>query len=81
MRIAHIITRMIVGGAQENTLLCCRDSVRMFGDETLLITGPSLGPEGDLLAREHDLEFPVHLVPSLVRPIHPVTGHQVLSRC
>jgi glycosyltransferase involved in cell wall biosynthesis len=71
MRIAHIITRMIVGGAQENTLLCCKDSVRMFGDETLLITGPSLGPEGDLLSREHDLEFPVHLVPSLVRPIHP----------
>ena len=71
MRIAHIITRMIVGGAQENTLLCCQDSVRLFGDETLLITGPSLGPEGDLLARETALEFPVQLVPSLVRPIHP----------
>ena len=27
MRIAHIITRMIVGGAQENTLLNCRDLV------------------------------------------------------
>ena len=24
MRIAHVITRMIVGGAQENTLLCCK---------------------------------------------------------
>ncbi len=71
MRIAHIITRMIVGGAQENTLLCCQDAVRMFGDETLLITGPSLGPEGDLLAGERELEFPVQLVPSLVRPIHP----------
>ncbi len=71
MRIAHIITRMIVGGAQENTLLSCQDAVRMFGDETLLITGPSLGPEGDLLARERELEFPVQLVPSLVRPIHP----------
>jgi glycosyltransferase involved in cell wall biosynthesis len=72
MRIAHLITRMIVGGAQENTLLCCKDSVRLFGDETVLITGPSLGPEGDLLAREHDLDFPVRLIPSLVRPIHPV---------
>ena len=71
MRIAHIITRMIVGGAQENTLLCCKDSVRMFGDETLLITGPSLGPEGDLLQREGGLEFPVQLVPELIRPIHP----------
>lgn len=72
MRIAHVITRMIVGGAQENTLLCCQDSVRLFGDETLLITGPALGPEGDLLARAHDLAFPVQLIPSLVRPIHPL---------
>jgi len=72
MRIAHVITRMIVGGAQENTLLSCKDSVRLFGDETLLITGPSLGPEGDLLAREPDPGFPVRLLPSLVRPIHPV---------
>ena len=31
MRIAHIITRMIVGGAQENTLLCCRDLMRLHG--------------------------------------------------
>ncbi|MHB0955652.1 MAG: glycosyltransferase family 4 protein [Pirellulaceae bacterium] len=77
MRIAHVITRMIVGGAQENTLLCCQDSVRLFGDETLLITGPSLGPEGDLLAQAGDLAFPVQLVPSLVRPIHP--GHDL--RC
>ena len=53
MRIAHVITRMIVGGAQENTLLCCKDAVRLYGDETVLITGPSLGPEGDLLARQH----------------------------
>ncbi len=72
MRIAHIITRMIVGGAQENTLLCCKDGVRLFGDQMLLVTGPSLGPEGDLLARESDLDFPVRLVPWLVRPIHPV---------
>ena len=51
MRIAHVITRMIIGGAQENTLLCCQDLVQHFGDDVLLITGPSLGPEGDLLAK------------------------------
>ncbi len=71
MRIAHIITRMIIGGAQENTLLCCRDLVELFGDEALLITGPALGPEGDLLAGADRLPFPVQLVPDLVRPIHP----------
>ncbi len=51
MRIAHLITRMIVGGAQENTLLNGLDLVAQYGDEVLLVTGPSLGPEGDLLAQ------------------------------
>src|SRR4029453_13568061 len=51
MRVAHLITRMIIGGAQENTLLNCLDLVAQYGDEVLLVTGPSLGPEGDLLAQ------------------------------
>ncbi len=62
---------MIVGGAQENTLLCCKDSARLFGDETLLVTGPALGPEGDLLARDGAGEVHVRLIPRLRRPIHP----------
>ena len=49
MRVAHIITRMIVGGAQENTLFNCRDLIELYGDDVLLITGPSIGPEGGLL--------------------------------
>jgi glycosyltransferase involved in cell wall biosynthesis len=51
MRVAHLITRMIVGGAQENTLLNCLDLAATYGDDVLLVTGPSLGPEGDLLAQ------------------------------
>jgi glycosyltransferase involved in cell wall biosynthesis len=71
MRIAHIITRMIVGGAQENTLLCCQDLIRLFGDEVLLVTGPSLGPEGELLRQGRGGEVPLALVPSLRRAIQP----------
>jgi glycosyltransferase involved in cell wall biosynthesis len=70
LRIAHVITRMIVGGAQENTLLSCKDALRLHGDETLLITGPALGPEGDLLAREGAGEVPVQLLDALRRPIN-----------
>ena len=51
MRVAHIITRMIIGGAQENTLFNCLDLIEHYNDEVLLITGPALGPEGDLLQR------------------------------
>lgn len=71
MRVAHLITRMIIGGAQENTLLNCLDLVREFGDEVLLVTGPALGPEGDLLGEGRAGELPVRVLPSLRRAIHP----------
>ena len=71
MRIAHVITRMIIGGAQENTLLCCRDLIRQYGDDVLLVTGPALGPEGDLLGQGRAGQVPLALVPSLRRAIHP----------
>jgi len=71
MRVAHIITRMIVGGAQENTLLNCQDLIRIHGDEVLLITGPAIGPEGDLLQQGSGGEVPLTYVPSLRRSIHP----------
>ncbi|WP_425618436.1 glycosyltransferase family 4 protein [Anatilimnocola sp. NA78] len=75
MRVAHLITRMIVGGAQENTLFNCRDLIELHGDDVLLITGPAIGPEGDLLQQgrgggpEHGV--PVHEIPSLRRAIDP----------
>ena len=72
MRIAHIITRMIIGGAQENTLLNCLDLIREHGDDVLLITGPALGPEGDLLSQGRAGELPVKLLPNLLRAINPV---------
>ena len=71
MRIAHIITRMIVGGAQENTLLSCTDAAHIDGDQVLLVTGPALGPEGDLLARHGAPGVRVQLIEALRRPIHP----------
>jgi glycosyltransferase involved in cell wall biosynthesis len=71
MRIAHLITRMIIGGAQENTLFNCEDLIRDFGDEVLLITGPALGPEGDLLQQGRGGQVPLRLIPSLRRAIDP----------
>ena len=71
LRIAHVITRMIVGGAQENTLLCCRDLIREHGDEVLLITGPEVGPEGGLLAEHPDAGVPVVTLDALRRAIVP----------
>lgn len=62
---------MIIGGAQENTLLNCRDLIDDFGDEVLLITGPSEGPEGDLLSQGRAGDLPINRIDSLRRSIHP----------
>ncbi len=72
MRIAHIITRLILGGAQENVVLCCEDLRRDYGDNVLLITGRALGPEGSLLERARAGGVPLAVIPSLRRAIHPL---------
>ena len=51
MRIVHVITRLIIGGAQENTLLTVEGLHHRHGDDVTLITGPAEGPEGDLFER------------------------------
>ncbi|MCE9547328.1 MAG: glycosyltransferase family 4 protein [Planctomycetia bacterium] len=71
MRIAHVITRMILGGAQENTLLACLDLRDLYGDDVLLMTGPALGPEGTLLEEAQRAGLPVVVIDSLRRAIHP----------
>jgi glycosyltransferase involved in cell wall biosynthesis len=71
MRIVHIITRLIIGGAQENTVLCCEDLLRDYGDDVLLVTGPPLGPEGSLLDRARAGGVPLEIIDSLRRPIQP----------
>lgn len=71
MRVAHVITRMIVGGAQENTLFNCLDLVRRYHDDVLLVTGPAVGPEGDLLAQAAVADLPVCVIDELRRSINP----------
>jgi glycosyltransferase involved in cell wall biosynthesis len=68
MRICHIITRMILGGAQENTLLTC-EGLHARGHEVVLITGPALGPEGELMTRAQAGGYKVIVVDELRREI------------
>jgi glycosyltransferase involved in cell wall biosynthesis len=70
MRIVHIITRLILGGAQENTILTCLEQARL-GHEVTLLTGPPLGPEGSLLTAAMAMPFRTVLVPPLRRAIRP----------
>jgi glycosyltransferase involved in cell wall biosynthesis len=72
MNICHIITRLIIGGAQENTLLTCR-GLQERGHEVTLITGPETGPEGSLLDEAHAGGYRVEIVPTLRRAVRPLT--------
>jgi glycosyltransferase involved in cell wall biosynthesis len=71
MRIVHYITRLIIGGAQENTLLTVEDQHHLFGDRVTLITGPGLGPEGSLEERARKGGLDVRLIGASRRAIHP----------
>jgi glycosyltransferase involved in cell wall biosynthesis len=73
MKIVHVITRLILGGAQENTLLTVDGLHHTFGDDVTLITGPAEGPEGDLFERAKARGLKVELMPELVRAIRPAT--------
>jgi len=72
MHVAHIITRLIVGGAQENTLLTVEDQQRDYGDRVELITGPGLGPEGSLEGRARANGVDLRVIPDFRRNLHPV---------
>ncbi len=71
MHVAHVITRLIIGGAQENTLYNCEDLFRRHGDEVTLITGPGLGPEGSLMERAKQVGIRIVEIPEMRRSINP----------
>jgi glycosyltransferase involved in cell wall biosynthesis len=71
MKIVHVITRLIIGGAQENTLLTVEGLHHRHGDDVTLITGPAEGPEGDLFDRAEALGLKVVLMSELVRAVRP----------
>jgi len=72
MRVTHVITRLIVGGAQENTLATINGLRQKPGLEVRLIAGPTTGPEGSLEPTAAQIPGLLTIVPELVRPVHPL---------
>ncbi len=72
MHVVHFITRLIIGGAQENTLLTVEGQHNDYNDKVTLITGPGLGPEGSLMARAEAGGFNLQILPRLKRNIFPL---------
>ena len=70
MKVVHIITRLILGGAQENTLLTVDDQHHLWKDDVVLVTGPAIGPEGSLIERARQRRLDLRIIPELRREIH-----------
>jgi len=77
MRVTHVITRLIVGGAQENTIASVFGLRQKPGVEVRLVSGLAIGPEGTLETTFNDTPELLTLLPSLVRPVHPWKDIQV----
>ena len=80
MRVSHIITRLIVGGAQENTVASTLGMHERHDVDAYLISGPTSGPEGSL-----ESQFDAHpdrltVIPELVRPVRPLVDWGALRR-
>ena len=71
MRITHVITRLVIGGAQENTVTSVLGLRQQPGFELKLISGPSIGPEGSMESDVAGIPGLLTIVPELVRPVHP----------
>jgi len=80
MRVTHIITRLVVGGAQENTVASVLGLRQKPGVEVHLISGPTTGPEGSLESEFAGTPEIFTRVPELVRPIHPLKDWLALRR-
>jgi glycosyltransferase involved in cell wall biosynthesis len=71
MHVIHVITRLIVGGAQENTISSVLGLVTKPDMRVELISGGSPGREGSLASCFDSFPNLLTTLPELVRPIHP----------
>jgi len=78
-RVLHVITRLIVGGAQETTVLAAAlvDPERF---PSAIMTCVETGSEGELWTEARARGIPLHFEPALVRDVHPAKDALALAR-
>jgi glycosyltransferase involved in cell wall biosynthesis len=82
MKICHVITRLIIGGAQENTVSTCI-GLRKLGHDVDLVIGPQTGPEGSLYDQAKAAGVPIVVVEEMRRapnPLHDLGACAALRR-
>ncbi len=78
-RVLHPITRLIIGGAQENTMY----TAAMLNKERFsveILSGPQTGSEGSLIEEVRSRGVPLTIFPDLVRQVSPFHDLRALSQ-
>ncbi len=91
IRVLHPITRLIIGGAQENTMLTAdlmnkgvvgghfdRLSERRY--QVDIVSGPQTGPEGSLIEEIRQRGTPLTILPDLRREIGPINDLRAVQK-
>ena len=74
LKVLHLITRLVVGGAQDNTLLTVEKHSRNKFEVHL-----ASHPEGQWFDRAQQVTDVFHALPNLVNPISPIDDFKTLS--
>lgn len=82
MLVTHVITRLIVGGAQENTVATVLGLLDHPDYEVDLVSGPTPAdqPEGSIQGLVDGVPGLLHIIPELVRPVSPIKDLQALLK-
>lgn len=70
-RVTHVITRLILGGAQENTVASVLGLRQKPDLDVDLVSGPTTGSEGSIESQVAAVPGCLTVLPELVRPVHP----------
>ena len=79
VRVLQVITRLIVGGAQETAILIA-DMLDKSQWTVHLLSGPQTGAEGSLIENARERGIPLTIEPALRREVSPAKDVQALVR-
>jgi glycosyltransferase involved in cell wall biosynthesis len=89
IRVLHPITRLIIGGAQENTMLTAdlmnkgvvgNGMVGHSPYQVEIVSGPQTGPEGSLIEEVRQRGIPLTILPSMRRELSPLNDLRVIGQ-
>ena len=84
LKVLHPITRLIIGGAQENTMLTADYHSHLPEFEGKyqvdVVCGPQTGPEGSLIEENKHRGVKLTIMPEMVREVSPINDLKAIFK-